>query len=144
MPAAADPSVRLYGALALSAYDRRRAVEHLAGELRSSDPGFRKQTSSLLLQLGDSRGIPAFLDDLESDDEDVRKLTCRALRVYSQKVLPCDVTDAPLVPPGRAAAWRGWWRTNQPSFQVRAREAELDLAAFPTVTSVGFGGPPIQ
>ena len=140
---AADPDVRLFGALALSAYDRNRAVEHLAGELRTSDPWRRKKASQFLVQLGDPRGIPALIDALDSDEEFERKLACRDLRVYSQQPLPCDAPDAPVVPRGQAA-WRDWWRDNQTSFRLRSREAALDLEAFPSVTSVSFGGPPIR
>jgi hypothetical protein len=126
---AADPEVRIFGALALAAYDRSQAVEQLAKEARMSDGWHRNRASEFLLRLGDRRGVPARLQALGSEVEYTRLSACRDLRVYSQQALPCD-----------AHVWRDWWRRNEPTFRVRVREAGLDLKVFPTVSQDGIGG----
>jgi hypothetical protein len=139
----ADPDVRMFGALALSAYDREAAVEHLAGELRNPPLWLRGRASQFLLQLGDARSIPGGIDQLESSEDAIRKFACRDLRWYTQQPLPCDGAGRS-VPRSRVTVWREWWRDNAASFRVRTREAELDRQAFPAITAVGFGIPPVR
>jgi hypothetical protein len=61
----AEPEMRLYGALALPAYDRNTAIAHLVGELRNPEEWVRSRASRILLELGDSRGIQGLIDQLE-------------------------------------------------------------------------------
>jgi hypothetical protein len=129
----ADANVRMYGALALSAFDRRAAVEHLAREAASSDAGLRWRASDFLLQLGDARGIPSLLDRLDDQFEPIRRLACRDLRIYTQQPLPCDPNPA-----AGADRWRAWWFAHEHSFSVKASEAKLDQAAGPRVSPVSF------
>jgi hypothetical protein len=130
---AADPNVRMYGALALSAFDKLAAVEHLAGELASSDVGVRWRASDFLLQLGDARGIPSLLDRLEDPFEPIRRFACRDMRIYTQQALPCDPDPA-----AGADRWRAWWFAHEHSFKVKTSEAKLDEAAWPRVSPVSF------
>jgi HEAT repeat protein len=128
-----DPSVRMYGALAISAFDKRAAVDNLARELGSSDAGVRWRASDFLLQLGDARGIASLIDRLEDPFEPTRRLACRDLRMYTQQALPCDPD------PARGAdRWRAWWSVHEQSFNVRITEAKLDEGAFPRVSPVSF------
>jgi len=139
-----SPDVRIFGALALSAYDRRRAVEQLAKEANGREAWRRRRASEFLLQLGDKRGIPALLETLDSDQEAIRMFACRDLRVYSQQPLPCD---ARATVPERAvngAAWRVWWVANERTFRVRSWEATLDLQVFPLISPVSISGQPVR
>jgi hypothetical protein len=136
---AADPQVRMFGALALSAFDRPRAVERLAIEAKAPEAWHRSRASEFLLPLGDKRGIPARLEVLASDQEAARMLACRDLRVYTQEPLPCDRASAS----DRSvnlSAWQVWWERAEPSFNVKTRQAELDLQLFPLISPVGIGG----
>jgi hypothetical protein len=80
---AAEPQVRMFGALALAAFDRPRALERLAIEAKSPEEWHRNQASEFLLQLGDRRGIPARLEILAGDLEAAHSFACRDLRVYT-------------------------------------------------------------
>lgn len=123
---AADPSVRIFGALALAAYDKAAAIAQLAVEARApSEWPHRDWASEFLLRLGDARGIPGRLEALSSDLEYRRLKACRDLRVYTQQPLPChdEETNADSV----RQTWLAWWKANQSTFQVRQREAALDL-----------------
>jgi HEAT repeat protein len=126
---ATDPRVRMYGALALAAYDRRAAIRQLAHELVSSEPWIRNQAADFLLQLGDARGIPSLIERLDSVDEAARHLACRDLRMYTQQPLPCDPHVSGDQPALDAVRWRQWWRSRRRGFRVRAREAALDQQA---------------
>jgi hypothetical protein len=136
---AASPDVRMFGALALSAYDRPRAIEALAREADGGEAWQRGRASEFLLQLGDRRGMPARLDALDGSD-DTRLFACRDLRVYSQLPLPCDPSAGPAERAAESAAWRAWWNTNGSTFRVRSREAALDLEVFPSISPIGIGG----
>lgn len=141
---AASASVRVYGALALSAYDKPRAVEALAQEAASTDAGRHGVASEFLLQLGDARGFPARLDAFESDQEAVRLFACRDLRSYSQLTLACDASAGAAERAVQLSAWRAWWHDNGAAFRVRTREAALDLKAFPLISPVSIGGRPVR
>jgi len=141
---AADPEVRMFGARALAAYDRPRALERLAREADASEAWHRNRASEFLLQLGDKRGMPGRLETLNNDYEPIRMYACRDLRVYSQQPLPCDAGAAPAQRAANVAAWRAWWSANERGFQVRSREAGLDLAAFPPFSPVSIGGRPVR
>jgi len=137
---AASPDVRMFGALALSAYDKARAIEALAKEADAADAWHRGRAAEFLLQLGDKRGIPARLEAVDSDQEAARLFACRDLRVYSQMTLPCDASAGAAERARQFAAWRAWWNGNGTAFQVRSREAALDLEVFPAITPVSLGG----
>jgi hypothetical protein len=143
---AADPEVRIFGALALSAYDLPQAIEQLAKDAANSpEAAHRNRASEFLLQLGDKRGIPARLDTLDSDQEAARMFACRDLRVYWQQPLPCDAGATPPERTANVAAWRAWWKTNERAFRVRSREATLDLQAFPLLSPViSISGRPVR
>ncbi len=129
---AADPQVRMFGALAMAGYDRPRAIERLAIEVRSPDMWHRRRASEFLLQLSDKRGLPERMDTLATGEEASRMFACRDLRVYTQQPLSCaSASDA--------AAWRSWWSSAEPTFEVKLRQAQLDLAAFPVITPVAVG-----
>lgn len=134
---AADPQVRMSGALALSAFDRQRAVEQLAIEADAPEAGRRSRASELLLQLGDKRGIPGRLEALVNGEAAVRKFACRDLRVYTQESLPCDAGASASDRAANASAWQAWWAEAWPTFKVKTREAELDLQALP-ISPVSF------
>ena len=136
---AADPQVRMFGALALSAFDRPRAVETLAVEARATEAWHRSLASEFLLQLGDKRGIPARLEDLSSDHEAARMFACRDVRVYTQQVLPCDARVSAADRAANVSGWLAWWGRAQGQFRVKAREAQLDLRVFPTISPVSLG-----
>jgi hypothetical protein len=137
---AADPEVRIFGALALAAYDLPQAIEQMAKDAANTpESAYRNRASEFLLRLGDRRGIPARLDTLNSDQEAARGFACRDLRVYSQQPLPCDAGATPLEHNAHVAAWRTWWSSNERTFRVRSREAALDLQAFP-ISHVSFSG----
>jgi hypothetical protein len=134
----ADPRVRMFGALALAAYDRAPAIAQLAIEAQSSDWWHRDRASEFLLRLGDARGIPGRIAALGNELESSRKNACRDLRVYSQQPLPCDIEeDHKRV----RQAWFAWWRTHQRTFKVRQREAELDLENASSAPAVDFATP---
>lgn len=106
---AADPEVRIFGALALAAYDLPRAIEQLAKDAANSpEAAHKNRASEFLLRLGDKRGIPARLDTLNSDQEAARTFACRDLRMYSQQPPPCDAGASPLEHSANVAAWRAW------------------------------------
>jgi HEAT repeat protein len=136
----ADPDVRMFGALALAAFDRPRAIERLALDATSGEAWQRRRASEFLLQLGDSRGIPGLLDALASDQAAIRGFACRDLRVYTQRPLSCGASASA----SEVGAWRAWWAQAQSTFRVKSREAELDLQAFPTIAPVSVGGRPVQ
>jgi hypothetical protein len=136
---AADPQVRMFGALALAAFDRSRAVERLVMEAKTPDAWHRSRASEFLLQLGDKRGIPARLEGLSSDQEAARVFACRDLRVYTQEVLPCDARASASNRAANVNAWHAWWGRAEPTFRVKTHEAELDLQAFPLISPVSIG-----
>ena len=133
----ADPQVRMFGALALAAYDRSRAIDRLTRELSGPEAWHIRRASEFLLLLGDSGGIPGFLDTLNSDQEPAREFACRNLRVYSQQALPCDPRANPEQRAANIAAWRAWWTANRRTFRVRTREAALDLDQGSLIQPVG-------
>lgn len=133
---AADPEVRVFGAFALAAYDRPRALARLAKEVRGAAAG---DASEFLLQLGDKRGIPDLLQGLTSGREARRLFACRDLRVYSQQPLPCDAGTPASERVAQAGVWRSWWKANERSFRPKSREAALDLGASPMLP-VRFSG----
>jgi HEAT repeat protein len=136
---AADPRVRMYGALALAAYDRRSAIRQLTHELSSSsDEWIRNQAADFLLRLGDARGIPALIERLDSVHEATRHLACRDLRMYTQQPLPCDSHVSGDQAVVDLVYWRQWWRSHRHGFQVKAREAALDQRAALSVPAVIF------
>ena len=137
---AADPEVRMFGSLALAAFDRPRAIERLAIEAKSPDAWHRNRASAFLLQLGDSRGIPARLETLASDQEATRMFACRDVRVYTQQPLPCDASASASDRAVTLRAWQAWWQRAQRTFRVKTREAELDLDVFPLISPVSIGG----
>ena len=140
----ADPQVRMFGALALSAFDRPRAVERLAIEAKASEAWHRSRASGFLLQLGDRRGIPGRLEGLASDEEAARMFACRDLRVYTQESLPCDARASAFDRAANVRAWHTWWERNEATFRVKSRAAELDLHVFPLISPVSIGDRPVQ
>jgi HEAT repeat protein len=140
---AAAPHVRMFGSLALSAFDRPRAIEDLAVEAKNPEMWHRKQASEFLLQLGDKRGIPALLETLASDHQAARLLACRDLRVYTQQPLSCDARASASDRAVNLRAWQAWWERAEPTFRVKTREAELDLQAYPLISPVSIGGRPV-
>jgi hypothetical protein len=122
-------NVRIYAALALSAYDRRRAIDRLAIEANRPDGEF-SDAGEFLLQLGDARGFATRLARLGSDHGVVRQFACGNLRLYAQQTLPCDVGDAAPDRVANVIAWRAWWERNAPTVRVKVREAELDRLAY--------------
>jgi hypothetical protein len=127
-------------ALAIAAFDRERAVEHLATEARSTEAWRRSLASEFLLMLGDKRGVPARLEMLADVSEPARLLACRDLRVYTQQPLPCDAKADSRQRAAEAAAWHAWWTRAEPTFEVRSRQAAIDLEASPWVPAVDFQG----
>jgi hypothetical protein len=140
----ADPQVRMFGALALSGFDRPRAVERLAMEAKAPEAWHRSRASEFLLQLGDKRGIKARLEGLASDQEAGRMFACRDLRVYTQESLPCDARASVSDRATNASAWQAWWERAEPTFRVKTREAELDLQVFPLISPVSIGDRPVR
>jgi hypothetical protein len=148
--AAADPQVRVFGAMALAAYRPHRATEHLAAELESPEAWWRNEVAGLLFMLGDARGIPARIDAMElgarihgqepghaegkttelANDlsRGIRMFACLDLRVYTQQPLPCDPNATEEALGQQVAAWRAWWASNEAGFAIRPREARLDLS----------------
>jgi hypothetical protein len=141
---AADPSIRVFGSLALAAYDRPRALDRLAQDADASEGGSPDLASEFLLQLGDKRGIPARLATLNHDYEALRLYACRDLRMYSQQPLPCDARATPLERAVQVAAWNAWWIASERTFTVKTHEAILDLHASPLISPVSFGGRVVQ
>lgn len=135
----ADPEVRRFGALALSAFDRQRSVERLAIEATAAEAWRRSRASEFLLRLGDTRGIPARLEALTSDQEAIRLFACRDLRVYTQMPLPCEPDASAADRAANVRAWRQWWEQAEPTFRVNAHAAALDLQAFPVISPVSIG-----
>jgi len=131
--------VRMFGALALSGFDRPRAVERLALEARAAEAWHRTQASEFLLQLGDKRGIPGRLEGLANDQEAASMFACRDLRVYTQQPLPCDARATVSDRASHTRAWQAWWERAEPTFRVKTREAELDLQMFPLISPVSIG-----
>jgi hypothetical protein len=70
-------SIRSFGALALAASDRDRAVEHLVSDAQSADQWVRDKASEFLLELGDVRGIPGRLERREPIHRSARTLDYR-------------------------------------------------------------------
>ena len=140
---AADPQVRMFGALAVAAYDKPRAIERLALEAKSPEAWHRNRASEFLLQLGDKRGIPARLESLGSDFEPTRKSACRDVRTYTQEALPCESAASESERAANIKAWRAWWQQAEPTFSVKTRQAELDLQ-FPLIAPVSWGNRPVK
>jgi HEAT repeat protein len=126
--------VRSFGALALAAFDRDRAVERLAIDAKSSDERVRYRASEFLLELGDVRGIPGRLELAVNPLPGLRAFACRDLRMYTQQTMPCDAfaSDDDL------RAWQAWWQREGSTFRLKAREAEIDRRAFPTISPISF------
>lgn len=138
----AAPDVRMFGSLALSAFNRPRAVERLAAEAKSPETWHRNRAGEFLLLLGDKRGIPARLETLASDQGAARRFACRDLRVYTQQPMSCDgnSSDREL----HRGAWHDWWQRAERTFSVKTREAKLDRQVFPLISPVSIGGRPVR
>jgi hypothetical protein len=159
---AVDPDVRQFGAMALAAYRPRQAVERLAAELAARDAWQRNRVGGLLLMLGDARGIPARIKELElgsgiysvgvmmSDGQSpsavasdssrgIRMFACRDLRVYTQQPLPCDPNATGDALAAQVTAWRAWWNTSRSGFAPRTRQARLDLGVQYQIHPVTIG-----
>ena len=132
-------TVRIYAALALSAYDRRRAIDRLAIEANRPEGEF-SDAGEFLLQLGDARGFPTRLARLGSNHGVVRQFACGNLRLYAQQTLPCDVGDAAPDRVANVVAWRAWWERNAPTVRVNVREAEIDRLAYPGFAEFAIAG----
>jgi HEAT repeat protein len=141
---AAAPDVRTFGSLALAAFDRPRAIEGLAIEAKSPEAWHRNRASEFLLQLGDKRGIAAWVETLASDQEAARLFACRDLRVYTQQPMSCDASASASARAVNVSAWQAWWERAEPTFRVKTREAELDLEVFPLISPVSIGGRLVQ
>jgi HEAT repeat protein len=138
---AGDPSVRMFGALALAAYEPQLAADRLARELNAPEAARRKQAGELLLELGDARGLPSRLETMErgaamfgdsmSREHEysrvLRMSACRDLRVFSQQPLPCDPKATGESLTQQAAAWHAWWRSRPSGSPLAVRQARLDL-----------------
>jgi hypothetical protein len=147
----ANAEVRIYGAVALAMYQRPRAADALAMELRrAGDVAVRANAAEFLLELGDRRGFPMRLEAFERGaelygairDKEVarafRLFACKDLRIYTQQPLPCDA-DAPAdVRTAQAIAWRNWFHANG-AFRIPTRAAALDLEAFPVISPISIG-----
>ena len=143
---AAAADVRIFGALALSAFDRPRAVERLAIEAndRRAERWQRNRASEFLLELGDKRGIAARLEDLVNNQDGTRMSACRDLRAYTQQPLPCDAAASAVDRATNVSAWQAWWERAEPTFRVKAREAALGLQVFPRISPVSVGDQPVR
>lgn len=112
----------------VASFDRRRAADRLAMLL--SDRWNRMRAAELLLQLGDARGIPALIDELESSDDAFRWLAPRAisvLRFYTQQDIAYDPDATSEERRAAAIAWRQWWQGVQGTFVLRMLEARIDM-----------------
>jgi HEAT repeat protein len=112
----------------VASFDRRRAADRLAMLL--SDRWNRMRAAELLLQLGDARGIPALIDELESSDDASRWLAPRAisvLRFYTQQDIAYDPDATSEERRAAAIAWRQWWQGVQGTFVLRMLEARIDM-----------------
>ena len=141
---AAAPDVRTFGSLALSAFDRPRALERLAIEATRPESWQRRRASEFLLELGDKRGIAARLEGLVNNLDAARMFACRDLRVYTQQPLPCDAAANAVDRATNVSTWHAWWERAEPTFRVKAREAALDLRAYPLISPVRIGNQPVR
>lgn len=109
----------------VAVFDRQRAVGRLRGLL--TDPLLRYWGADALVQLGDSQGIPALIQELEGPAGSAQSLAFMDLRRYTQEDIPFDA-DAPADARKVAAGeWRRWWRSNGTNFTVKTRAARIDL-----------------
>jgi hypothetical protein len=106
-------------------FDRRKAVERLR-ELFSR-PTYRYWAADALLQLGDSQGIPALIEELDGPDESAQSLAFLDLRRYTQEDIPYDAKAPAAARKIAADEWRRWWRTTGANFKVKTRQARIDI-----------------
>ena len=150
MPDGGQSDVRVFGALALAAYQRPKATRRWRRSWRPGDTWIRTNAADFLLELGDRRGLPIRLEAFERggelygtrQDEDgsaIRLFACRDLRTYTQQPLPCDAHASPDVRAAQATAWRQWWNANSASFRIPSRAVALDLEAFPLISPIAIG-----
>jgi hypothetical protein len=93
--------------------DRQRGLDRLNALL---DQHYRWQVAQALVELGDKRGIAAFIGLLASQDVFTRPLAYNTLRHYTQEDIPDD-----------AVAWQQWWRDAQDTFTVKTAAARMDM-----------------
>jgi hypothetical protein len=110
--------------MVVAVFDRQNAVERLRGLL--SRPSDRYFAADALLQLGDSRGISALIEELDSDE--LRQvLALQDLQRYTQEDIPFDEKASPEARKAAADQWRRWWRGARGHFMVKTRAARIDI-----------------
>lgn len=108
----------------VAVFDRPRATERLRTLMTGP---LRYWAANALVQLGDARGIPALLDELESPQESNRSLAYRDLQHYTQQDIPYDPKASADSRKAAAAEWRRWWQQAGSTFEIRTRAARIDL-----------------
>jgi hypothetical protein len=108
----------------VAVFDRPRATTRLRTLLGGP---LRYWAADALVQLGDARGIPALIDELESREESSRSLAFWDLQHYTQQDIPFDAKASDEARKAAAAEWRQWWQRAEGTFAVKTRAASIDL-----------------
>lgn len=108
----------------VAVFDRQRAVESLQKRLTRPD---RYWAAAALVQLGDARGIPALIDELEGTNGSAGSLAFRDLQHYTQEDIPYEANASVEARKAAAGEWRRWWRSTGTSFAVKTRAARIDI-----------------
>lgn len=112
-------------ARAVASFDPNRAVERLPMSLNGY---MRLPAATLLVELGDARGIPALIEQARQLDAGGR-LAVRVLRRYTQEDIGNDPFD-PDRPAGLTRSdvdeWAQWWQRVGSTFVVKTRAAHID------------------
>lgn len=127
---AKDYSLREHAALAIASFDRRTTVDHLAKEMDNPNSAVQWIMADRLLHLGDSRGMPNRLAQLDATDPTTRTAACFDLHCYTQEDLPCDPTVDAEQWQATVQRWREWWHEHQATFQVKVKAAQIDREVF--------------
>jgi PBS lyase HEAT-like repeat len=106
-------------------FDRQKGVERLRGLL--SHPTYRYWAADALVQLGDSQGIPALIEELDGVEESARSLAFFDLQRYTQQDIPYDAKASAAARKTAADEWRRWWRSTGTTFTVKTRAARIDI-----------------
>ena len=115
---------------AVAVFDRQRALDWLAGQLKDRDRNAAAQAAQSLVHLGERQGIPILIDELASEDSTRRSLAYDTLKHFTQQDIPYDPNGQVAARTEASGLWRQWWQENKDDFNVRVRAAQTDSEVF--------------
>jgi HEAT repeat protein len=124
-----DREIRQLSAIAISTFDRKTGLDFLVHEMKEAEQWAAREAATLLVRLGDARGVAGLIRFLQDSDSDAgRSLTYGVLREFTQEEIDYNPDGDPEEREAGVQRWWAWWRENEKTFQVKVHAARLDRA----------------